>query len=171
MTTTKTHWKKAFNLEYIGSADLEDYKDIILTVKEVRLEQTKGTKEKELKNIAYFVENVKPMILNATNCKTLRKLAGGSNYINDWQNITIQLYVETGVKAFGDVIDALRIRPFAPKVQAQNTQVDVTVAILNLTRCETQEQLRTVYSQLSKDEQKHPSVQEIKEKLKSELPQ
>lgn len=164
----KIHWKKAFNSEYIGAADLQDYKDIILTIKEVRYEDTRGTKDKEKKNVAYFVENMKPMILNATNCKAVRKLAGGSNFINDWKNIRVQLYVEQGVKAFGEVTDALRIRSTPPPQEQK--QVDVTVAILNLTSCTNQEELRNVYTALSTAEKNHPSVIKTKEELKASLP-
>lgn len=166
----KIHWKKAFNSEYIGAADLEDYKDIVLTIKEVRYEQTKGTKEKEMKNVAYFVENMKPMILNATNCKAVRKLAGGSNFINDWKNVRVTIYVEKNVKAFGEVTDALRIRSTPPPQQAPQQQIDVTVAILNLTSCTTQEELRQVYTALSKEEKNHPSVIKTKDELKETLP-
>lgn len=169
MTTEKTHWKKAFNSEYIGAADLQDYKDIVLTIKEVRLEQTRGTKEKEMKNVAYFVENMKPMILNATNCKAVRKLSGGSNFINDWKNIRVTLYVEQGVKAFGEVTDALRIRS-TPPATPQQAQVDVTVAILNLTSCANQEELKQVYMGLTAQEKNHPSVIQTKEELKTTLP-
>lgn len=170
-TTEKIHWKKAFNSEYIGAADLQDYNDIVLTIKEVRFEQTRGTKEKEMKNVAYFVENMKPMILNATNCKAVRKLAGGSNFINDWQNIRVTLYVERNVKAFGETTDALRIRSTPPApAQLKQQEVDVTVAILNLTSCENQEQLKSVYTALSVAEKNHPAVIQMKEELKAKLP-
>lgn len=168
--TTKTHWKKAFNSEYIGAADLQDYNDIILTIKEVRLEVTRGTKDKEMKNVAYFVENMKPMILNATNCKAVRKLAGGSNFINDWNNIRVTVYVERNVKAFGEVTDALRIRSTPPPLPQEQKQVDVTVAILNLTSCTNQEELKTVYTALSVPEKNHPAVIKTKEELKITLP-
>lgn len=163
----KTHWRKAFNSEYIGSSDLDDYKDIILTIKEVKLEQLKGTKEKDTKNVAYFVEKIKPMILNATSCKTLRKFAGGSNYIEDWKGLRIIVYVEKGIKAFGDVTDALRIRPTQPP--AQEKQVDVTEAILKLSGCISLEDLQSVYLALSKDERNHHSVVQVKEEMKAKL--
>jgi hypothetical protein len=166
----KIHWKKAFNSDYIGASDLEDYKDIVLTIKEVRLEQLKGTKEKDTKNVAYFVENMKPMILNATNCKAVRKLAGGSNFINDWQNIRATIYVERNVKAFGELTDALRIRSTPPPASQPKADIDVTVAILNLTGCTTQEELKNTYVGLSKEEKTHPKVIEITNKLKAELP-
>ena len=168
--TKPIHWKKAFSSEYIGSSDLEDYNDIVLTIKEVKQEITKGTKEKEMKNIAYFVEKMKPMILNATNCKAVRKLSGGSNFINDWQNIRVTIYVERNVKAFGELTDALRIRSTPPPPIQPKKDIDVTVAILNLTGCTNQEELKRVYLELSKEEKTHPSVIEVTNKLKAELP-
>ena len=62
--------------------------------------------------VMHFVEDVKPMILNATNNKTLAKLFK-TPYIEQWYGRKIQIYVEK-VKAFGEVWDALRIRPFLP---------------------------------------------------------
>ena len=61
----------------------------------------------------HFMENVKPLVLNATNSKTITKLLK-TPYIEHWSGRKIQLYVEYGVKAFGDIVDALRVRPFLP---------------------------------------------------------
>jgi hypothetical protein len=58
------------------------------------------------------MENCKPMILNATNNKTIAKLFK-TPYIEQWAGRKIQIYTEK-VKAFGEVWDALRIRPFLP---------------------------------------------------------
>ena len=53
------------------------------------------------------------MILNATNCKLIKKFAK-SVFINDWNNIPIQIYVKDDIKAFGEVTEGLRIRPTQP---------------------------------------------------------
>ena len=50
----------------------------------------------------------KPMILNVTNQKALTK-AIGSPFIEDWSDKTVTLYVAK-VRAFGETVDALRIR-------------------------------------------------------------
>jgi DNA-directed RNA polymerase subunit RPC12/RpoP len=55
------------------------------------------------------------MILNATNNKTIAKLLK-TPYIEEWAGRKIQIYTEK-VKAFGEVWDALRIRPFLPVEQ------------------------------------------------------
>jgi hypothetical protein len=51
--------------------------------------------------------------LNKTNAKTIATVAG-SNYIEDWPGTNIQLYIAK-VKAFGQTVDALRVRDFPPK--------------------------------------------------------
>jgi hypothetical protein len=52
------------------------------------------------------------MILNATNNKTIAKLFK-TPYIEEWSGRKIQIYIEK-VKAFGEIWDALRIRPYLP---------------------------------------------------------
>ena len=111
----KTHFKKAFNSPYLGSQDLPDYKDINLTVEKVLLQGSEGLKENNNFNIAYFTDpKIKPMLLNATNSKILSKLCK-SVYIEDWVNTEITLTVKTGIKAFGGIHDALRIREITRK--------------------------------------------------------
>ena len=61
----------------------------------------------------HFTEGVKPLVLNATNSKTITKLLK-TPYIEQWTGRKIQLYVEYGIKAFGDIVDAIRVRPFLP---------------------------------------------------------
>lgn len=107
----KTHFKKAFNSPYLGSQDLPDYKDLNLTIDKVVCQTSKGLKENSLFNIVHFKEEgFKPMLLNATNSRVLKNLAK-SPYIEDWAGLSIIIYVQTGVKAFGGIHDALRIRP------------------------------------------------------------
>ena len=55
------------------------------------------------------------MICNATNAKTITKVAG-SPYIEDWKGVKIALYSEE-VSAFGETVDALRVRPYPPKTE------------------------------------------------------
>lgn len=115
MDEIKTHWKTQFNYDYLGTYSLPDGKDVILTIQSACRQDVignDGKKEKLL--VCHFKENAKPMIINRTNCKTITKVIG-SPYLEDWTNRLIQVGA-VSVKAFGDVVDALRIRPFAPKV-------------------------------------------------------
>lgn len=106
-----THFKEASNSPYLGAWDLPNYEDINLTIKEVRKEMSKGLKEDGLFNIVYFKEpNVKPMLLNSTNSKSISRVAK-SPYLEKWAGVEITLFVQRGVKAFGELHDALRVRP------------------------------------------------------------
>lgn len=114
---TKTHWKKVFNSDYLGSCDIEDGKDLKAIIKSVSVKKVKGTDGKEQeRNVAVFTDaKLKPMILNATNCKTVKKFAK-SPYIDDWKNIPVLIYVKDDIKAFGETTDGLRIRENQPQI-------------------------------------------------------
>lgn len=114
MAEKLTHWKKLTNPDYLGAYALEPNQDLVVTIKSVANELVTGAEgKKETCLVMRFMENVKPMVLNATNSKTIAKLFK-TPYIEEWAGRKIQLYVQTGVKAFGDVVDALRVRPFLP---------------------------------------------------------
>jgi len=115
----KTHYRKAFDSPYLSSADIVE--PTVLTVERVALEQDKTKKTKDCFNTAHFVEReirrgepLKPMILNASNSKTLRGLAG-SAFIEDWQNIRITIYVDHSVKFGKEIVEGLRISPHTPE--------------------------------------------------------
>lgn len=110
-----THWKKLKNNNYIGAYFLEPNKDIILTIKDVRKETIIGTDgKKEEGTVVAFYENVKPLILNTTNAKTIAKIYDTA-YVENWQGKKIQLY-SAKIKAFGEFLEALRVRPYQPLV-------------------------------------------------------
>lgn len=108
-----THWKKLSNPNYLGAYSIEDNKDLILTISVVRQEEVIGPDgKKEECIVCYFSDSEKPMILNSTNAKMIQKLLG-TPYIEQWAGHKVQIGVEK-VKAFGDVVEALRIRKFLP---------------------------------------------------------
>ena len=98
--------------KYLGSWDLYELPNqkIQVTIKaiwEESVEDTKGQKKK--KAVMYFVEAVKPMILNIENKKRLSKL-----FFTRDSDAFIGKRIEIGyekVKAFGDIHDALRVVP------------------------------------------------------------
>lgn len=108
-----THWKKLTHPDFIGAYALDDGKDMTLTIKSVTVQQVKGADGKsEECLVATWAENQKPMILNRTNCKTIEKIYK-TPHIEEWSGKKVTLYVSS-VKAFGEVVDALRIRPVEP---------------------------------------------------------
>lgn len=113
MAKTHTHWKKTTDRNYLGEWDLPEKKDLVLTIKSYKkdesIETPNGT---EKKFVVWFEEAEKPMILNTTN-KSRIAAATGSPYIEDWVGKQVSLYRDK-VKAFGDIHDCIRIRATAP---------------------------------------------------------
>ena len=109
-----THWKKLTNPDYLGAYALVPGQDLIVTIKSLANEGVVGTDgKKETCSVMHFAENVKPLVLNATNSKTISKLLK-TPYSEEWVGRRIQLYVEQNIKAFGEFVDAIRVRPFLP---------------------------------------------------------
>jgi len=110
----QTHWKKLTNPLYIGAYDFAPGEERTLTIKSVKREMVVGPDgKKEECTVIDFAEG-KPMICNTTNAKAITK-AHGTPYIEEWAGKSITIYVAK-VKAFGDTVDALRVRPVAPRV-------------------------------------------------------
>lgn len=115
-----THWKKLTNPAYLGAYSIEGGKDLILTISYVREEQVVGADgKKDNCVVCHWKEQQKPMILNSTNMKMITKLIG-TPYIEQWAGHRIQIGIEK-VKAFGDVVEALRVRKFLPRETAQKS--------------------------------------------------
>lgn len=124
----KTHWKKLTNPDYLGAYSIEDGKDIIATIDHVVQEKVTGADGKsEECVVCYFRNGVKKMILNATNLKTITKLFD-TPFIEDWSGRKIQIGIEK-VRAFGELVEALRVRKFAPK----DVEIKCSVCKRNIT--------------------------------------
>ena len=161
-TTEKlTHWKQLKNPDYIGAYALQPGEEMILTIKSCGTEQVANTDGKKQDCLViHFMEQVKPMILNSTNAKTISKIHQ-TPYMEQWVGKQIQIYARR-IRAFGEDVDALRIRDFLPKPKS----VDPTKAIEAINACNSLEQLKKTYTSLTKDEQGHPDVIKAKDARK-----
>lgn len=116
----KTHYRKVFKSDHLGVADLEDFlesgKDLIFTIKEVKQEfniSVAGRKGNH--NIAYFKENIKPLVLNSTNSKIVKSFNSNSPFVEDWSNTLVRLYIDSSVKMKGEVVGGVRIEKTQPQ--------------------------------------------------------
>lgn len=119
-----THWKKIVSdPNYIGEADFEENEEKVLTIARVNASETVVTAEgKSQKAVIHWVEQGnKPMILNVARSKNIAKVAGTPD-VERWPGVAVQLYIEHGIKAFGEVVSAVRVRPHKPRIQ-QRPQV------------------------------------------------
>lgn len=113
----KTHWKKVVSdPNFIGEGDFQEGEEKVVTIARVNASETVTTQEgKSKKAVVHFKErDCKPMILNVARSKSIEKVAK-SPYFEDWIGVKIQLYIEHGIKAFGEIVSAVRVRPFKPK--------------------------------------------------------
>ena len=114
----KTPWKKIVSdPDFLGEADFNEGEEKVVTIDRVvsgvKVKTAEGTSEKA---VVYFREQIKPMILNVARSKAITKVAG-SKFVEDWSGVSVQLYIEDNVKAFGDVVSAVRVRPRKPVIR------------------------------------------------------
>ena len=107
-------YRKFMDKSYLGSWDVPEGEDLILTIDQAHQDDVKNERGSEKKLTIHFVEDYKPMILNATNSKAI-SAAYGSSKVEDWAGKKIAIYTAK-VSAFGGTTDALRIRDYPPKV-------------------------------------------------------
>jgi len=121
------HWKKQFNYDYLGSYSLDGKKEAVVTITKLDTDKVTGQQgRKEDCFVVYFKEFDKPMILNRTNAKAIEKVSG-SGLVEDWAGTQVTLYVEQGVKAFGEIVDALRIRDKKPSRQKMTKEIETSM--------------------------------------------
>ena len=119
MSTTKTHYRKVMKSDHLGIADLEDLieekKPLIFTIREVKQQYGVSVAGKKGDfNIAYFVEQIKPLVLNSTNAKVVKAFANNSPFVEDWKNIRVELFIDENVKMKGEVVGGVRIKQVQP---------------------------------------------------------
>lgn len=117
----KHHYRAVFKSDHLGVADLEEFIEIgqplVFTITHVNQEFGAKVAGKKIDcNVAYFKEDIKPWVLNAGNSKIIKKLAGGSVYVEDWKPVTVTLYIDPNAKLKGEKVGGVRVRPDAPKM-------------------------------------------------------
>lgn len=109
------HWKKLVSdPKYLGEADFAEGQEIAVTIASITEDTVVNTDGKANKIIVHFKENCKPLVLNVTNSKAIVKVTGKKK-VEEWKGHRILLYVDPRVRAFGEVVAAVRVRPYPPK--------------------------------------------------------
>lgn len=117
----KTPWRKVVcDSNFIAAWDFQDGEEKVLTIDRINQAETVETAEgKSKKAVVHWKEpGNKPMILNVERGKSIEKVAG-SDKLEDWPGAAVQLYIDHNVRAFGEIVSAVRVRPFKPRVQQQ----------------------------------------------------
>jgi len=105
------------NPNYLGAYALEPNQDLIVEITEVKTESVMNADGRNEDCLVAHLKDHKPLIVNKTNAKAIAKVCG-SNYIEDWKGKQIALYI-SNVKAFGELVEAIRVRTVAPKAKSK----------------------------------------------------
>lgn len=113
MAENYTHWRTLTDLDHLRAECFAPKEKKVLTIKDVKREKlTASNGQVEEKPVAYFEENILPMVLNVTNCKMIEKLYGTGN-VYDWKGKKIQVFA-TKTKVAGEMVPCLRIEDIIP---------------------------------------------------------
>lgn len=115
------NFRNVYKSDHLGVVDLEEMleqgKQLVFTISHVNQEMgAKVAGSKIDANIAYFKEPIKPLVLNATNAKIVKSFARSTDTDN-WNNIAVELYIDSSVKMKGEVVGGVRIKPIQPVIQ------------------------------------------------------
>lgn len=115
--TERTHWKRLQNKDYLGEHDFESGEEKIVTIASIDTGEVMGDGGlKSTKPIMRFLEDVKPLIVNTTNFKTMQRLFH-SKYIEDWLGKQIALYGDPSVKFGREVVGGVRVKKELPVIK------------------------------------------------------
>lgn len=164
------NYRNVYKSDHLGVVDLEELieqnKSLIFTINQVKQELTVVAGSKGNYNIAYFKEQIKPLVLNSTNASTVRRLGKFGTDVDTWLNIPIELYIDSSVKMKGQIVGGVRIKQtspiIAPKISDENA-----MNIINASK--TIDELKVNWEKLSIDEKNIPTVLAKKETLKNSL--
>lgn len=167
MAEQNTHWRTFHETEFLGAFDLTEQgvetKDLtIVSATSKTVKDDKGRDETVLSCV--FQGEKKPMILNATNCKAIEKVAK-TPHINKWGGVRITLYILKGIRAFGKVVDGLRIKDVAPRPSVTETDLDKDIA--ELRKATNVEELKSIFGKCKFG--KYPRVRAVADELKTKF--
>ena len=123
---TRTDWRKFRKSTHLASADLDIMKSegnsLIFNIKEVKHEtkvNVSGTKMDGF--FCYFKEPIKALKLNTSNLLILSTFIRNKGIkmndiyvVENYKDLTIELFVDRNVKFMGDIVDGVRINPIQP---------------------------------------------------------
>lgn len=157
------HWKNYLDKDYLGSHNLEEGEEMLLTIAGFEGEEMVQTSDgsKSPKMVLYFKEDKPKMILNITNAMTIGSLYG--SHPDKWIGKQIQLFAAQ-VKAFGKQQEALRIRDFIPKIN-----VDITTWTDKLQVAANLDELKAIWSDFPVSVRNDKDLISIKDEIKARL--
>lgn len=109
-----THFQQLYDRDYLGSWDLPEGRDVVVTIQSVKGGELTGVGGKKSKKpVITFEGKDKKMICNKTNAKAIAGMYG--NHVEKWAGKKVALYVSTTRDpSTGGDIPCIRVRPQVP---------------------------------------------------------
>lgn len=171
LSENNTHWRNMFPQDYLGSHNLKPDEELVVKIIKVgkedvpRAKKKKGEAATENLPILYFDGKMPKMVLNKTNAKTIGRLY--TPYTDKWIGKYIQIFA-ANVDAFGEKVDALRVRDTVP--DSTDDQADVSKNLKAMREIKTKRALGAYYLALPGDLKANREIFALKEELKASLP-
>lgn len=105
-------YRKDLDRPYLGHWDVPGGSDYVYTIDHCEKQDVKSQRGTERKTVLVFRENIKPLILNVINRKSISKALGSTKY-EDWEGKRIALYEGKEPKSEDGL--AVRIRDYPPE--------------------------------------------------------
>jgi len=148
----KTHYKDFFKSNTLQDNAFDAVNDTIVTIVSVQEQelQTKDGKQVHLTaNLAGFD---KPLRINKTIAKNIAKALKTPD-VTHWAGKQVAIYVEKGLRAFGEIHDVPRVRPIAPRVN-----IDVNLYFAEMDQCKTREDLTALWNKFPANVKSHQQI-------------
>lgn len=125
MTNEYTHWRELMDPKFLRAECFAPGERKIVTIKKIAREEITNPKiqRSEVKTVAYFEEDVKPLVLNVTNQETIEKVLGTGN-IYEWVGKKIQLFA-TKTRLKSESVPCIRVE----NVQVTSDKIKLTCCV------------------------------------------
>lgn len=122
-----TDYRSMYDKQFMGAWDLPDGRDAVVTITRVEAGKVSNGTKSDRKPLVFIAgrdgkERPKPIVLNATNGKTIASLY--SPKVEAWVGKRITLYKANVQAVGGGTVEAIRVRPSAPSAQQQASGPD-----------------------------------------------
>lgn len=153
------HYKDYFQSNTLQDNAFDSASDTVVTITKVNVQslQTKDGKQDHL--CAMLDGYEKPLRINKTIAKNIAKALKTPD-VTQWVGKQITIYIEQGLRAFGELHDVPRVRPVAP-----TAQINVASYEMALNQCPNIDSLRATYSKFPKEVKANPFITGLSKRL------
>ncbi len=146
------HYKNYFEQSTLQDNNFDTVNDTIVTIQSVQMQELQTQEGKQMYLCATLASFDKPLRINKTIAKSIAK-ALKTNDPQEWAGKQVSIYIQKGLKAFGQLHDVPRVRPIAPRVN-----IDVNLYFAEMDQCKTREDLTALWNKFPANVKSHQQI-------------